>query len=508
MAQNILITGATGFIGRSLCRHLRLKGYAVRPVVRRKAEQDNPADPSIVVIDDINADTLWSSVLQDMDVVIHLAACTAVSARSSGLSDDLFRTNVAGTLALARQAADAGVKRFIFLSSAKVGGEETRPGHVLTEDDPANPQDAYASSKYQAETSLHELADETGLEVTIIRPPLVYGLGGRGHVAAMINCINRGVPLPLGSIRNQRSLIGMDNLVDFIALCLAHPAAAHETFLVSDDKDLSTPELLRLTAEAMGRSVRLVSLPTSFLKLGAQLLGRPHLAQKLCGNFQVDSSKARQLLGWQPPLSVAEGIKRSVAEPPAFSPDAFRAGVLRFFDICLAGIGLVLAFPIMGIIALLGLFDTGAPLFCQERVGREKKPFVLLKFRTMRRDAPSVASHLADGMAITGFGRFLRKSKLDELPQLWNVLTGDMSLVGPRPCLFSQEELIEARERLGVYAIRPGITGLAQINNIDMSTPELLAETDARMIRELTVSRYFCFILQTVIGRGVGDRIR
>lgn len=182
--------------------------------------------------------------------------------------------------------------------------------------------------------------------------------------------------------------------------------------------------------------------------------------------------------------------------------------MLRLFDFLFSLGGLLLGSPVLFIIYVIGLFDTGSPLFLQERVGRNQNPFTLVKFRTMRPDTASVASHLADASAITALGAFLRRSKLDELPQLWNVLKGEMSLVGPRPCLFNQVELINERNALVVFDAKPGITGLAQVNNIDMSTPKLLAETDARMLKELTVSAYFKYIFMTVGGKGAGDRVR
>lgn len=182
--------------------------------------------------------------------------------------------------------------------------------------------------------------------------------------------------------------------------------------------------------------------------------------------------------------------------------------MLRFLDMVLAGLGLLVALPLMVVLFLIGLFDTGAPLFRQERVGQHQKSFTLVKFRTMRPDTQSVATHLANPAAVTPLGAFLRRTKLDELPQLWNVLKGEMSLVGPRPCLFNQTELIEERAKRGVFAARPGITGLAQINGIDMSTPKLLAETDARMLEDLGLSAYVTYIIKTVTGAGRGDRIR
>lgn len=182
--------------------------------------------------------------------------------------------------------------------------------------------------------------------------------------------------------------------------------------------------------------------------------------------------------------------------------------MLRFLDVVLAGVGLIVAMPLMALLYLVGLLDTGAPLFRQTRVGRFQKPFTLVKFRTMQPDTQSVATHLANPFAVTPLGAFLRRTKLDELPQLWNVLKGEMSLVGPRPCLFNQMELIEERAVRGVFAARPGITGLAQINGIDMSTPRLLAETDARMLQGLGLFAYFIYIIKTVTGAGRGDRIR
>jgi len=181
--------------------------------------------------------------------------------------------------------------------------------------------------------------------------------------------------------------------------------------------------------------------------------------------------------------------------------------VIRFLDILFSALGLLFGFPVLVILTLIGLFDSGSPIFRQERVGQHRKSFALVKFRTMYKDTASVASHFASSASITPFGSFLRKTKLDELPQLWNVLKGEMSLVGPRPNLFNQVELINAREVLGVYGVRPGITGLAQIKGIDMSTPEVLAKTDAEMITTMSVSNYFKYIFLTAVGKGQGDRV-
>nr|WP_320136834.1 sugar transferase [uncultured Amphritea sp.] len=182
--------------------------------------------------------------------------------------------------------------------------------------------------------------------------------------------------------------------------------------------------------------------------------------------------------------------------------------MIRFLDIVFSMMGLIVGLPLLLLLTLLGLLDTGSPLFLQQRVGRDKQPFTLVKFRTMKLDTQSVATHLANRTSITRYGHFLRRTKLDELPQLWNVLKGDMSLVGPRPGLFNQQALTSARDKLGIYDVRPGITGLAQINEIDMSTPERLAEWDARMISTLSLKNYFRYLLLTVVGHGSGDRVR
>jgi lipopolysaccharide/colanic/teichoic acid biosynthesis glycosyltransferase len=182
--------------------------------------------------------------------------------------------------------------------------------------------------------------------------------------------------------------------------------------------------------------------------------------------------------------------------------------MIRFFDLCLSLLGLIFGFPLLVLLTLIGFFDTGSPIFRQVRVGRNKKPFTLVKFRTMKMDTASVATHLASASSITKFGSFLRRTKLDELPQLWNVLIGDMSLVGPRPGLFNQQDLTKARDKHSIYSVRPGITGLAQVNEIDMSTPELLAKTDSQMIREMSVKNYFKYIFLTITGKGSGDRVK
>ena len=304
----ILITGASGFVGCRLGSRLEAEGRNVRCAVRNPSPIENA-----VVVDDLGPDTQWNSALRDVNTVIHLAARVHVM-RDTAVDPfaEFRRVNVAGTLNLARQAVAAGVRRFIFISTVKVNGEETTFGRPFTSEDLASPQDAYGISKHEAEEGLRHLAEDTGLEVVIIRPPLVYGPGVKGNFHSMMRWINKGIPLPLGAIHNQRSLIALDNLVDFIVTCIDHPAAANQTFLVADGEDLSTTDLLRRVGQAMGKPARLIPVPMSVLKFGARLLGKQAMAQRLCGNLQVDISKAREVLGWSPPVSVDEGLKRAV----------------------------------------------------------------------------------------------------------------------------------------------------------------------------------------------------
>jgi nucleoside-diphosphate-sugar epimerase len=312
--MHCLITGASGFVGQALCAALGTQGHTVRAACRTNSSQTDAVD--CVVIGNIDTSTDWSTALQGIDTVIHLAARVHVMADSAPDPLAEFRkVNVDGTLNLARQASAAGVRRYVFMSSIKVNGESTQPGQAFTEQDAANPQDPYAISKHEAELGLRQIAAETGLAVFIIRPPLVYGPGVKANFAALMRAVQRGWPLPLGAIHNRRSLVALDNLVDFIITCATHPQAANQTFLISDGQDLSTTELVLAMAQAAGVPARLLSVPVWALQAASSLLGKGDAVQRLCGNLQVDISKARQLLGWVPPVSVAQGLLRATESP-------------------------------------------------------------------------------------------------------------------------------------------------------------------------------------------------
>jgi nucleoside-diphosphate-sugar epimerase len=308
--MKVLITGASGFVGAALMHRLaKDPGFEIVAAVRQVGA-DHRSNTKFVRIEDIAPATDWSHALAGVKVVIHTAA--RVHVMRDAAADPLAefrRVNVEGTLSLARQAAVAGVQRFVFISSIKVNGEGTCAGRPYLADDKPAPSDPYGVSKAEAERGLRALAAETGMELVIIRPTLVYGPGVKGNFLSMMQWLNRGVPLPLGALRNKRSLVALDNLVDLIVTCVEHPAAANQIFLVSDDEDVSTTELLQRMSEALGKPARLLSLPAWLLTTGALVLGKRDLSQRLCGSLQVDISKTKNLLDWSPPVSVNEGLR-------------------------------------------------------------------------------------------------------------------------------------------------------------------------------------------------------
>tara|TARA_B100000959_G_C14933561_1_gene604719 strand:- start:749 stop:1696 length:948 start_codon:yes stop_codon:yes gene_type:complete len=306
----ILVTGCSGFVGSALCSHLMAKGMALAGTVRRQQDKTIP-NIDYHIVSSLNGDTSWRNVLAGVSVVVHCAARAHIMHETVSDPLEAFReVNVAGTSRLAREAADMGVGRFIYLSSVKVNGENTSD-HPFREDDTPAPEDPYGISKWEAEQELHKVAGETGLEIVIIRPPLVYGPGVRANFLRLMQLVKWGIPLPLGAIRNRRSLVALDNLVDLIATCLNHPEAVNETFLVCDGEDLSTTELLQRTAEAMGRTAYLIPISSQVLWVAARLLGKEAFARRLCGSLQVDATKTRDLLGWAPPISVDEALRRT-----------------------------------------------------------------------------------------------------------------------------------------------------------------------------------------------------
>jgi nucleoside-diphosphate-sugar epimerase len=309
-AGKVLVTGATGLVGRAVCPLLRSRGLRVRAALRRPLApgESGPGDEQVTV-GELGAHTDWSGALDGIDAVVHLAGLAhIVSAATPAQIDGYRRVNVEATETLARAAAERRVRRFVFASSARVLGDAS-PGRPWTERDAPDPSDEYARSKWQAEQRLAAIGAAGATEVVILRPPLVYGPGVKANFLRLLAAVERGLPIPLGAVRNRRSLLYVGNLADAIAACLDHAAAAGKTFFVSDGDDVSTPELIRRIALALGRKPRLVPVPLAMLRLGATLVGRREDFVRLTADFALDSGAIRAGLGWTPPYSMQKGLE-------------------------------------------------------------------------------------------------------------------------------------------------------------------------------------------------------
>lgn len=309
--STLLITGATGFVGSALLRTAQQSDKRIAIGTTSRKTGILPNQPNIRYVGDIAENIDWKPVLQGVDCVVHLAARVHVmNDKAADPLEEFHRVNVQGTFRLAQQAAESGVKRFVFLSTIKVNGESTLPGQSFHADDGPNPQDAYAISKFEAEKGLQKISKITGMELVIVRPPLVYGPGVKANFASMQRWLESGIPLPLGAISNKRSLVALDNLVDLILTCVDHPSAANQVFLASDGDDVSTTELLYRFGTALGKPARLIAVPQKILEISGQLLGKGEQVKRLCGSLQVDIEKNRKLLNWIPIISLDEGLKR------------------------------------------------------------------------------------------------------------------------------------------------------------------------------------------------------
>ena len=317
MSGHFLVTGASGFIGSALCVFLRAQSHAVRAAVRSVGSMSSADGLDVIAVGEVGMQTDWSVALAGVDCVIHCAARAHVMHEVEENALAAYRAvNVGGTRRLAEQAAALGVRRVVFLSSIKANGESTdalplpfgAPGDKGGVDVPA-PEDPYGVSKWEAEQALWAVSAQMGLEVVVVRPPLVYGPGVKGNLLRLLRWVASGVPLPMGAVHNQRSLLGLSNLVDLLLRCAVHPAAAGQTFLASDGQDLSTRQLIRLMAEGMNRPARLLPVPVALLQVGGSLIDERAKVDRLVGSLQVDSGRARVQLGWTPPVSVEEGVR-------------------------------------------------------------------------------------------------------------------------------------------------------------------------------------------------------
>ena len=321
--HKILVTGATGFIGKKICQVLNLSGRNVIGAVRTLKFLNENHATKYVAVGDISENVDWKKILTNVDCIIHSAATAhRINEKKLGSINDYSLVNVHGTKQLAEQAAEIGVKRFIFLSSAKVNGESTDHDYnnlnlsaknfFFIHTDRPNPQDPYATSKLETEKILKDISFKTGLDVVIVRPPLVYGDGVKGNLDRLIKLVKLGIPLPFGMIKNERSMIGLDNLVDLLIRCIDNQNVSGKVLLVSDGIDLSTPDLIKLIASSMGRKARLFPLPIFMLKFLASVLGKREEINRLVGSLRIDDSYTKEILDWTPPVSVEEGIRRMV----------------------------------------------------------------------------------------------------------------------------------------------------------------------------------------------------
>ncbi len=476
----ILITGATGFIGSAVVQECKTQGLDY--LVSHRKENKNSAY--------IDLEKQNFTIPNNVTAIIH---CAGIANNDS--PQILDRINVEGNLALYNFACEKNIKKFVYVISAHIYGIGEK-NYSYNEKSILRPYNDYAKSKSTAEELLKAASKDSSTILTIVRPPLVYGMKAKGSISLLAKLAQYCPITPFGLVKNERSLISVEDLAKFLVLCVQKNEANSEDFVVAESKPVSTKNLYSILAQ---RKIFHLPIPAIFIKYPLSKIGKKVLVQQLFGDLTVDSTKAKVKLNW-----VASNSIYSYYGSKDYNFFFWQ----RVFDITFSLCGIIGLSPFFIILYIAGLFDTGKPLFIQERLGKNKKMFRLIKFRTMHCGTASLGTHEVSANAVTKWGAFLRKSKLDELPQLWNVLWGQMSLVGPRPCLKVQDTLTKEREKYQVFAVRPGITGLAQINEIDMSTPSLLAEIDAKMIATYSIKKYFIYILQTIMGKGFGDRIR
>jgi len=302
--MTLLVTGASGFVGSALTARLIAEGRAIRLAARQPLERNT----ATIVIGDLAGDVDWSKAVDGVDTVLHLAGRAHIQGREARSDTSFLRVNVEATRRLAQASAAAGVRRFVFLSSAKVMGDESGAAPFRESDTP-HPVGEYATSKLLAEQAALDVAQTTSLSVVILRSPLVYGPGVRANFLALLRAVDRGIPLPFGAVRNARSLIAVDNLVDALLACAADTSSSSEVYFAKDSEDLSTSTLIRIIAKALGRKARLVPVPPTALRLGARLVGRQEMLARLIGTFSIDATRIAERLGWRPRMSSAQAIE-------------------------------------------------------------------------------------------------------------------------------------------------------------------------------------------------------
>lgn len=475
--KKVLITGSNSFIGKRFIQIFDGSEYDVETISLR--------------------DDKWKQTsFTGYDTVVHTAALVHQKEKDTQYRD-YDKVNHQLTIEVAEKAKKEGVGQFVFLSTMSVYGLNVGQ---ITANTALNPLSFYARSKLAAEQSLQNIRNED-FKVAIIRPPMVYGDSNKGNFATLRK-IALSTPI-FPKIENERSAIYVDNLCEFLKVVIDNEWQG--LFFPQNEQYMSTSETVSLIATAHSKRV----YQSKLLALAIRPLMFSPTLKKAFGSLTYDLNLPGGPINLDyNKVSFEDSIKKSVQTSDLNSNNKKPLFLQRPLDIIFSATGLVVASPLLIGATAIGYLDTGSPLFIQERVGKDQKPFKLIKFRTMKVETESVASHLVDNTSITKLGKVLRKTKLDELPQLINVLKGEMSLVGPRPNLFNQKDLIEAREQMGVYKVLPGVTGLSQLSGIDMSTPECLARKDKEMIDTLNLKNYFSYILSTALGKGSGDAVK
>lgn len=466
--MKILVTGVGGFIGGSVCRKFRLENFEFYSIGRAPFPFN---ENNHFIIDDYALLPDFSQALIGIDCIIHCAGLAHSHIDSSEETLDLYRSiNVEPTIRLAKEAVKHGVSRFIYLSSIKVNGESTGINNKFKSSDFPNPQDAYGISKFEAELALQEISATSGLQVVIIRPTLVYGPCVKGNFARLLKLINLGIPLPFGSLINSRAMVSIDNLIDLIVVCIEHPRAPGKVFLASDGADLSICDLTKFLSRNLHSSCLIFPLPLKVISFIDLITFRFFKLSKLSTSLCVDTEDAYDFLAWTPRFNVYDELTKVTSHYLNHENKKFYIRTKRIFDFLLASFSLVLLSPIFMLVALIiKITSEGSILYWSARFGVFNDIFMMPKFRTMQTGTPVLPTHLLSNcnQYLTSIGSFLRKYSLDELPQLWSILIGDMSFVGPRPALFNQNDLIALRAKYGIDRLKPGLTGWAQINGRD-----------------------------------------
>lgn len=508
--MKIAITGANGFVGRATLSAAVRRGHQPVPIVRRPHGLSGE-----VVAGDLSERSVPLSAILGADAIIHLSARThSMNDRREDAGELYHRANVVATQRVVRSAKAAGIKRFVFMSSIKAVGEWSTAGEPLSPDTRPRPEDDYGRSKLAAEQVVRNECESANIDWVIIRPPLVHGAGAKGNLHLLARLVRSGIPLPFGSVRNRRSIISVINLADAAVLACVAPGTSRRVLHLAD-LTVSTPDLIRAIGASLGRPASLFPFPASLMAAAAALVGRKGLADRLLGSLELDTAESIAALGWSFAISPECALGQTLIDPRKPGGGGKNAAIplrrkvlQRALDIGVALALAPIAIPICVLLcAIIRLETPGAPLFAQTRVGRFEKPFRLFKLRTMYADTGDRASHLVDRKRITPFGAILRRTKLDELPQLLNILNGSMSLIGPRPCLPGQTELIEERRKRGLFSIRPGITGAAQVAGIDMSDPKALVLAEEQGAANRSFTNDIRLLIKTASGSGRGDAV-